>query len=837
MNKNNSYKALGLIILMGVMILYGSVFVSAFDWTSGLISYYSTDESSGVNMKDNVTSNYNGTLLNGATFSNGKLGNGIYFDGINDMGRINNSINMSSASTISFWINVTNVWSNGGVFSHRDGNNWQLQTTTGGSFTILYWGLSIVSCTSPSNILTNNTWVYLTVKYNGTDISLYRNGVQIKDCPSTGSIEAPYSRTGIGVDGVLGGGNLFKGFIDEIGFWNRSLATSEILELYNDGNGLAYKGVGTSSSISINLTSPTNNSVILISNSTFLTNLNITGKNYSYEWKNNTFNIWFNNGTLFQTNFTNGLTSNVTNVSTTLSGFNLGNYLWNTYACYGNTTYSNCNWSNNGNYSLSVGLSVSSVSYNSTTIPTSSEIFLLQGTKTSFTSSVSAFLWYNGTSYPSTVSISGNDVNITNKLTVPDISGNASFYWVVNSFGTSGSVSQNSSSYNQTIGNLSIYACTSPPSSGLALNFTLYDGSTKLKLNGSLENTFTYFAYGGTGTISKTYNFQSINASKSNWMFCINSTNNQNVSFSGTASYYSDYYDRREYMFNNAIAGNFTQDIPLYLALITDTDVVTVTVTDQNYNPIKNALVTVQEWNVGTNTYSTIGMFYTDSNGNGIINLEIYNIWYRAIVSVDGNIIKTTDVLKLATTTWGINVVTSIDNPYDLFGSISHGLVFDNFTNITTFSWLDGSGYVNYGCLEVRNKTNLGYRTIYNSCVSSVAGTINYMLSGDGDYEIIGTIYLLPLYNVSEVTDTKHIRLGVPTLTATVSPYGKVLSFVFIGVFTSLGIAAGSPILGIILLIISIFVSKSLGWLNITETILWTFISIAVIIVLRQTRK
>ena len=74
--------------------------------------------------------------------------------------------------------------------------------------------------------------------------------------------------------------------------------------------------------------------------------------------------------------------------------------------------------------------------------------------------------------------------------------------------------------------------------------------------------------------------------------------------------------------------------------------------------------------------------------------MELYNIWYRAVISVDGSIVKVTEVQKLSDETWNIIVEIGEDNPYELFDSISHGLTFDNNTNITTFTWLDNSGYM-----------------------------------------------------------------------------------------------------------------------------------------------
>lgn len=590
--------------------------------------------------------------------------------------------------------------------------------------------------------------------------------------------------------------------------------------------------------INVSLISPENKSSYVSSSINFNVNFSITEINLvNYTWKNSTYFFWYDNGTLFDSTTVTLPSENQTNYTLQESNFVFGNYSYNSYGCYGNSTYSNCVWSENGNFSFEVSsIQIENIQYNSATVESSSETFKLIGTKKTSVSSISAYFWYNGIPYVSTVTKSGNNFNITNTIEIPSgEGGNKSFFWQITATGSEGTQYINSSSYNQTVGNLSIYECTGPTPSGLTLNFTLYDSLSNI-INGSFESTFEYYAYGGSGLVTETFNFQSINENKSNWMFCLNSSG-LNVSFDGFVSYYAENYDRREYIFDDAIIGNFTQNIPLYLSLIADTDVVTITAKDQNYNPLVGALVAIQEWNVGTNTYSTIGMFYTDSEGNGIMNLELYNIWYRVIVTYEGEIVKVTDVQKLADTTWPIIVQLQTENPYELFGSISHGLVFDNVTNITTFSWVDNSGYINEGCLEIKNKTNLGYSTIYEECTTTVAGTINYQIVGDGDYEIIGTIYLLPIYNVSQVTDSLYIRLGIPQIVSTVSPFGKVLSFIFIGTSASIGVAASNPIWGAILLIFSIWGAGKMGWLNITEQIFWSLLSIVVVIILRQTKK
>lgn len=583
------------------------------------------------------------------------------------------------------------------------------------------------------------------------------------------------------------------------------------------------------------------NSSEFTTSSTSYSNVFVTNPSISsispFGWNVSTINVYLNDNSADNTFIKSTVVTFIMRNSTQINKiypFNLTSYnVWNCEAC---NVDNSCSFAAS-NYSIHQGLNVSSVSYNTSTLQTSTEKFLVQLNKLSAISSINATLYYNGTPYAATTTISGNEVNISNTLSIPsNISGDILFYWEITSFGTLGSTTQFLGNYTQAVSNFTIYSCTGASPSGLTLNFTLYDESSKNNINGSFEATFNYFMIGGSGTITQSYNYQSINENKSNWMFCINPSG-YNLSFSGTASYYADYYDRREYIFSNATVGNFTQNIPLYLSLIADTDVVTVTVQDQNYNPISGALVYIQEWNVGTNTYSTIGMFFTDSNGNGIINLELYNKWYRAVVSVDGDIVKTTDVQKLADTTWFINVELATANPYELFDSISHGLTFDNETNITTFVWTDGSGYIQSGCLYIYNNTNTGYSLIHSECVSSVAGIINYLLPGDGDYQVVGTIYLTPDYNVSKVTDVLFVQIGVPELTRIVSPFGKILTFLFVGVATFLGVSVGSPIWGSMLLIGSLFLTFKLGWIKLSSAILWGLLSVVIVIIFRQKRR
>ena len=412
-------------------------------------------------------------------------------------------------------------------------------------------------------------------------------------------------------------------------------------------------------------------------------------------------------------------------------------------------------------------------------------------------------------------------------LDVPSITGAVNVFWEVTYTNASGTFTFNTTNSTQTVFAINLTECFVPSISGLTLNFTTYETTNNTPLNSQFEATFQFYAEGGTGDSIVEYLFSDLNENRSNYMFCL-SAGGQNVTLDAFISYTATDYDRREYIIDDGIIGNFTQEIPLYLTETALTDIVTITVQDQGFDPIAGALVAVQEWNVGTNTYSTVGMLTTSSEGQGIIDLELYTTWYRAVVSVDGEIVRTTDVEKRSSTNWVITVQAEEENPYDLFGSIGHGLTFDNSTNITTFTWLDSSGYTSRGCMIVQNLTNLGPVTIFNSCVTSVSGTIDYQIVGNGNYHAYGIIFLEG-YDQSQIVEELPIRLGKSDLIEKVSPFGKVISFIAIVTAGLIGVAASSVILGGVLLIVVLVALMKLGFMNIGAGFVWGIISIVII--------
>jgi len=473
--------------------------------------------------------------------------------------------------------------------------------------------------------------------------------------------------------------------------------------------------------------------------------------------------------------------------------------------------------------------------YSATTLQTSIEDFILSLLKNSTLSAYSASLIYNNSIYASTTSASGSALNFSNTIDIPLNSANSSFLWNISFTNTTGTFGFNTTTSYQVANNLTISRCYTAYPDSYVLNFTTYDSTNLTALNSTFEMNFYFYSSTGSGAATGEFLFTDTNENVSNYMFCVNSSSN-NVTANAVVSYGATSYDSRQYIIDDGTIYQSIQNISLYLTETALTDIVTVQVQDQGYSPIAGAVVYIQKWNVGTNTYSTVGMFTTSEIGEGIMDLELYTTFYRAVVYYEGTIITTTETQKLSSATWTITIDLAIDSPYDLFGDIIGAVTFDNTTNITSFTWLDSSGYTQRGCLIVKQYTNLGLSTLSSSCTSSVSGTIDYQLLNNGSYIAYGQIYIAE-FGIFENIDTLEIYLGTSNLVRTISPFGKVISALVIGTMGMIGVAAGSAILGSILLIAGLFLLSWIGFLNISSGFIWGMITIAVIIIALQRRR
>lgn len=213
--------------------------------STGLVHYYKFD----TDANDSVGTNH-GTV-SGATLttgSGGKINEAYDYDGVNDRTVINDVFVTTNTSSWFGWVNLDALgWQalvvNGTRSSDR---SWEFVlaagklryalATAGGSWA---WVEDTVSAT----LLTANTWHHVGFTRNGTTLTIYVDGSSVSTSTIAGSASSSVARTPsngkctfANDQGTFWG----DGTIDESGFWDKELTSSEVTDLYNGGSGLPY---------------------------------------------------------------------------------------------------------------------------------------------------------------------------------------------------------------------------------------------------------------------------------------------------------------------------------------------------------------------------------------------------------------------------------------------------------------------------------------------------------------------------------------------------------------------------------------------------------------------
>ncbi|MBA4372567.1 MAG: hypothetical protein C0402_06855 [Thermodesulfovibrio sp.] len=200
---------------------------------SGLISWWGGDN----NALDMVGTK-NGTLVGGVTYAQGKVGQAFSFDGINDY----ISANLVSTATIDVsmdaWVNWGGPNDANSVqrifyIGNSSSDGYGIYLDADGTLAVLKGGNSYDKTTVK---LTPGVWQHIAVvRYNLTIWKVYLNATQVSIAENMYSFpDVPTGNTFIG--GSTTGSEPFKGLIDEVEFFNRTLSASEIAAIYNAGS-------------------------------------------------------------------------------------------------------------------------------------------------------------------------------------------------------------------------------------------------------------------------------------------------------------------------------------------------------------------------------------------------------------------------------------------------------------------------------------------------------------------------------------------------------------------------------------------------------------------------
>lgn len=206
-------------------------------WThtcnASLVAYWKMEEGSGLVTADSVLS-HQGILVNSPTWTTGKYGNAIKFDGSNDYVDVAQQTDLSLTDQVSItaWIYKT---TNSGtdVILHKGSTTTNYALATNGTKVVFKFVDSKPwDCTSTFT-LSANTWYHVAATFNdSTDtVKLYLNGALRDTIACDGTMIVNSEPLYLGRD--TGTSSMFAGRLDEVRLYNKALSDTEVLSIYN----------------------------------------------------------------------------------------------------------------------------------------------------------------------------------------------------------------------------------------------------------------------------------------------------------------------------------------------------------------------------------------------------------------------------------------------------------------------------------------------------------------------------------------------------------------------------------------------------------------------------
>lgn len=209
--------------------------------TSGLVFSNTFD----TDLNDDLTDNANKLTNNLASYtSNGKLNGAYDFDGVNDVITSANDLSFLDGS-ISLWV-YPQILSQQALIERRDSaggttTNYAIYLMDYNSdgdyeFVLNYYNGAWNNIYLDDYSVSTNTWYNIIVVLNQSGTSkIYVNGIE-KGSGTTGTLYTDTTDTTY-IGNEQSYTYQFNGILDEVSIWNRALTSSEIQELYNNGNG------------------------------------------------------------------------------------------------------------------------------------------------------------------------------------------------------------------------------------------------------------------------------------------------------------------------------------------------------------------------------------------------------------------------------------------------------------------------------------------------------------------------------------------------------------------------------------------------------------------------
>jgi hypothetical protein len=204
----------------------------------GLVAYYPFD---------NDTLDYSGYVNTGTgyniTYSTGHYSKSILLNGSTNYVNLGTPtiLKLNNSWSISAWVNPYNLGSKMAIVtkgtSGYSADNFYMYINTAKHLEVGIQNYSGEGSASGTSTLSVNNWYHLVGTFNGSQISIYVNGINEANTTRNGPVSYTYNPD-LHIGGYTAAGENFNGTIDSISIWNRTLSYSEVNNLYNNPNPL-----------------------------------------------------------------------------------------------------------------------------------------------------------------------------------------------------------------------------------------------------------------------------------------------------------------------------------------------------------------------------------------------------------------------------------------------------------------------------------------------------------------------------------------------------------------------------------------------------------------------
>lgn len=223
---------------------------SLYNWAPAPVGWWKMEEKTGTSTSDISGNTNTATLFNTPTWTQGKIGSGLSFDGNTQYANTpttNFPAPASDSYSISMWVNPTNIPSSGRnprLFTYNTDSNNGFAVVIGGAALNSKLGFSVkkggstygASCASAC--MTTGTWQHVAAVFDSTTntANVYLNGV--RQTGADGLFGLGTSGSGFIAALSSGGGDsasAYNGAIDNLKFYNYARSQKQIVEDVNEG--------------------------------------------------------------------------------------------------------------------------------------------------------------------------------------------------------------------------------------------------------------------------------------------------------------------------------------------------------------------------------------------------------------------------------------------------------------------------------------------------------------------------------------------------------------------------------------------------------------------------